>query len=202
MVFACVKVYPSLVQVETSMMTKDLVGTRHGEWQVVDVAGKRGGKRYWLCRCSCGKERGVMERHLLAGRSKSCGHTRYELISKRFWKGVGSLSAQWWRQLLRGAKTRGIEVTITLHDAWEQYQKQEGKCGLTGLLLVPPLGRRRLAREGKIPTASLDRIDSSRPYEVGNIQWVHKEINLMKNVLNNERFVHLCCLVCQKMSVE
>jgi hypothetical protein len=41
-------------------------------------------------------------------------------------------------------------------------------------------------------TASLDRIDSNKDYVEGNIQWVHKHLNLMKNILSQEYFINLC----------
>lgn len=44
-------------------------------------------------------------------------------------------------------------------------------------------------------TASLDRIDSSKGYIKGNIQWVHKDINKMKNNYNQAYFINLCALV-------
>ena len=44
-------------------------------------------------------------------------------------------------------------------------------------------------------TASLDRIDSSKGYVKGNIQWVHIAINFMKHSLPEEEFVRWCCLV-------
>ena len=36
---------------------------------------------------------------------------------------------------------------------------------------------------------SLDRIDSSKGYEENNVQWVHKDINLMKNKYDNKYFI-------------
>jgi len=41
-------------------------------------------------------------------------------------------------------------------------------------------------------TASVDRIDSNKGYIKGNVQFVHKDINLMKNVLNIEYFIEMC----------
>ena len=41
-------------------------------------------------------------------------------------------------------------------------------------------------------TASLDRIDSSKGYTTDNIQWVHKDINIMKNDYGNDYFIEIC----------
>ena len=43
-----------------------------------------------------------------------------------------------------------------------------------------------------IRTASLDRIDSSKGYVPGNIQWVHKDVNWMKGSFTQEYFVNIC----------
>lgn len=44
-------------------------------------------------------------------------------------------------------------------------------------------------------TASIDRIDNSKGYVEGNVQWVHKEINKMKFTKSDIDFVHFCTLV-------
>lgn len=41
-------------------------------------------------------------------------------------------------------------------------------------------------------TASLDRIDSSKGYIEGNIQWIHKELNWLKNDLDEMVLVDWC----------
>lgn len=45
---------------------------------------------------------------------------------------------------------------------------------------------------GSTTTASLDRIDSSSGYGLENIQWLHKDINIMKNVHSQDYFLSLC----------
>lgn len=44
-------------------------------------------------------------------------------------------------------------------------------------------------------TASLDRINSNAAYVTGNVQWVHKHINKMKNDLPEDVFVSMCAAV-------
>lgn len=74
------------------MSTKipDLTGQAFGLWSVIAPAesDKAGRKRY-LCRCSCGKERVVTASDLRRGTSTSCGHTgadkqRADLTGMRF----------------------------------------------------------------------------------------------------------------------
>ena len=46
-----------------------------------------------------------------------------------------------------------------------------------------------------MPTASIDRIDSSKGYERGNVQFVHKDINAMKWNLSLAKFMEYCKLI-------
>ena len=64
---------------------------------------------------------------------------------------------------------------------------------MTGIPIC--IGRMRRYHE---TTASLDRIDSSKGYIKGNIQWVLKDINLMKGSTDEDYFKFLCGLVKNK----
>lgn len=75
-----------------------------------------------------------------------------------------------------------------MEDAWKQFEKQEGRCALTGW----PLVIRHSSHGKNRRTASLDRIDSHKGYDPGNIQWVHKDVNQMKWTLTNSRFIEVC----------
>lgn len=44
----------------------------------------------------------------------------------------------------------------------------------------------------KTTTASLDRIDSSKGYIKGNIQWIYKDLNLIKQNFEQKYFIDLC----------
>ena len=46
-----------------------------------------------------------------------------------------------------------------------------------------------------IYTASLDRIDSKKGYIKGNIRWVSRSINWMKNDITDEMVWELCKLI-------
>ncbi|SRR6266404_3584741 len=89
------------------------------------------------------------------------------------------------------AKTRGIKWELNAEYLWNLYEAQNGKCALTGLDITLPTKVRLRAQS----TASLDRIDSKEPYIVGNVQWVHKHLNIMKMGLPNDSFFNYCTLV-------
>lgn len=55
---------------------KDLTGCIFHNWTVLSKAENNKHATYWLCRCSCGREKEVDAGGLNRGTSKSCGHTR------------------------------------------------------------------------------------------------------------------------------
>lgn len=64
-------------------MARDLTGQAFGKWTVQgESITTEKGERKWLCRCSCGTERYVLERSLLSGGSLSCGCLRKENATK------------------------------------------------------------------------------------------------------------------------
>ncbi len=152
---------------------------------------KRIKKKIFLCRCSCGKEvvrtsNGLRNK----GHTHSCGCKAGGLASYR-WKGIGKLSGYFFGMIRAGAKIRGIPFNLSIEDVWNKYQEQNGLCALTNLpITLPGIGKNRQKK-----TASLDRIDNNRGYTLDNIQWVHKDINLMKRILSQARFIQLCMAV-------
>jgi hypothetical protein len=73
---------------------------------------------------------------------------------------------------------------------WELYEKQCGKCAITGIPIEFEKDKPNAPHE-----ASLDRIDSSMGYVIGNVQWVHRDVNFMKSDFTMEYFLSLCKLV-------
>jgi hypothetical protein len=107
-----------------------------------------------------------------------------------FWKGYEDISATYFDEIISKAKKRNLEFNITLKDIWDLYILQDKKCALTHRPIHFITRRKRDINNEQ--TASLDRIDSNKDYIEGNLQWIHKDINLMKNKLDQNRFLQLC----------
>ena len=160
---------------------------------VVRSAGKnRHGQTKWQCECQCGSETTVLTGSLTSGHTTSCGCKVAKVASSRN-KTVGGLMGTVWYGVQFGAKERGFPVTISQEDAWKLFENQGGKCALTGWEITLPQTSDR--KTWKDHFASLDRIDSSKGYEPGNVQWVHKMVNLIKMHFPQEQFVQVCAAV-------
>jgi hypothetical protein len=105
------------------------------------------------------------------------------------WRGYKNLSRRYWSSLKNGAKKRELKFEVTIKEGWELFEKQNECCALTGLSIQ----QRQSTHGGRSwGTASLDRIDSTKGYIPGNIQWVHKDIQLMKYNYSQNYFIQIC----------
>lgn len=148
-----------------------------------------------LCDCKCGKVKEVRFDSLKSGRYISCGcHKRScegMLKNKNHsFKGYGELNKTIFDQYKRSAERRDIEFNITIEYIWNLYESQNRLCTITKLPLF--FGRSNYPNE---TNASLDRIDSSKGYVEGNLQWVLKDINIMKGVKDMKAFLILCNII-------
>lgn len=181
-----------------SRKIKDLSGQKFHHLSVKCLAGSnRQGSKTWLCVCECGKEKVYSSDHLTRKKSpvKSCGCKAIKKGSAHpQWSGHGEISGNWfYSHILRERKQssrKKIEVEITIEDIWKLFLEQGRKCALSGVELV-------ISGTTHYNTASVDRIDSSKGYVLGNIQWVHKHINFMKRTYSQEYFIDMCKKVAQ-----
>jgi hypothetical protein len=105
---------------------------------------------------------------------------------------VGSVRVSWYTAFQKSALTRGYSWDLTPEFVDAMYQEQDGQCVYSGL----PIG---WEVSGWNHTASIDRIDNNFGYYEENVQLVHKEVNMMRGTLTDERFKELCSLVADKV---
>jgi len=167
-----------------------MVGRRRGTYTVFSRKGSNQyGSRQWLCRCDCGRESFYTTGQILSqGEQRmSCAACQHE--SQEEENRIYEIPPRFWTRATQQAARRNIEFKLSQKEAQDLFKEQKGKCALTGT----PLHFTRLRTNyNRYTTASLDRIDSSRSYGAGNVQWVHKEINMMKQQLSQETFIQWC----------
>ena len=144
----------------------------------------------WLCRCVCGTERIIHYGALVGNKRKMCSECFYKLRTSK-----NELPNEMWSRIKRSAKERNIEFCISRQTVYDCFVSQKNKCALSGVTIgfVPAGKKHRHVKS----TASLDRIDSSKGYIDGNVQWVHKDINKLKRDFDEDYFVMLCKQVAQ-----
>lgn len=161
--------------------SQSLVGKKFGEW-VVESFEIEGKNTIYNCRCSCGVSKKKKKENLLSDKIQACrACVDKSKISK-------SIVPKWFFSIIqKNAKLREIEFNVSREDIEALFTKQNGKCRYTGWSILISHTNDRSAT-----TASLDRIDSNLPYVIENLQWVHKDINMMKNHYDEAYFYRIC----------
>lgn len=151
---------------------------------------------YWKCKCKCGGVLLVRGDNLRSGGSKNCKKCSDKRSVKIF---NNTIPNEYWRHLVKNAQSRGIKVQITPEESYVVLQNQKFKCNLTGMDIYMCKSCKEY-KEGTT-TASLDRIDSNKEYTIDNIQWIHKDLNLMKHTFSQSYFIKLCNLIYENKKI-
>ena len=117
-------------------------------------------------------------------------------IKKR--KGTNNISATFWCRIKRNSirKAKNLDFNITIEYIQDLLEKQNFTCAISGVPII--LERDNtfyLKGRRDLNTASLDRIDSNKGYIIGNVQWTHKLVNIMKFDLDEKEFKYWCKII-------
>jgi len=136
------------------------------------------------------------EKYLVNVKNKIIAHKGYSVGHQ----GTGDLTKTQLYRIKVGCDSRNKEWDkkyMTTENLWKLMIKQNHKCKLSGIPIF-------LTKGTNVPmnnsnnldysewNASLDRIDSSKGYIKGNVQWVHRHVNIMKNIYDQDYFISLC----------
>lgn len=166
----------------------NLVGQRFGNLLVLNK--KKINKNItWECECICGNKIYVVTANLNNGHTKSCG-CGFSGKNHPNFDGYGEIGKSYFNNIKYSSIKRKLEFNITNEYIWYLFLKQERKCALSGVELKFSTTSRSF--DG---TASLDRIDSGKGYVEGNLQWIHKDINFMKQEQNEKDFINWCHII-------
>ncbi len=169
--------------------TKTLIGQKYHYLTVISYKGINHRHDVLLnCRCDCGQFTEVKRTNLVNGNTKSCGCLAYEPRPNQTgenhyrWTGYKDIPGYFFTGILKGAQKRRLEFNITVEYIWSILEEQDFKCCLSSV----PIGFTKNFRCRRDTTASLDRIDSFQGYIKGNVQWVHKRVNLIKHNMHQD----------------
>lgn len=144
------------------------------------------------CRTCSNREK--WRKNVVEGRINSVGYSPHH-------QGVGDLPKSLYWHFKKCARMRDHSFEVSIEYLWELFEKQEHKCALSGVELhlfkkgVPILKKTKNSSSNidfSAFNASLDRIDSAGNYTEDNVQWVHRDVNFMKHVFDQDYFINVC----------
>ena len=183
------------------MKPLNLIGQVFGKLTVVQpMESSRDGSKLWQCVCECGGLYQATTRHLNRANNnvRSCGCAQFKKGSEHpQWGGAGEISGNWWSSHVKHSANsparKTIDLSLTKEEAWSLFLAQNRQCAFTGIELI-------FDNKSHTNTASLDRIDNTVGYLLGNVRWVHKTINMMKRTYSDCYFIEWCQRVVTNVS--
>ena len=188
---------------------ENLVGTACGQYTICDtVPPKRldngvASPAYVICYCSCGRETRMTVYRWKHSQSEMCFECRdTKIAANRREKAFKDAStdtvtiSRFLRRRRHDAEKRGLQYAISDEYAISLFT---GTCALSGVDIYlnntfshPSDWKGALGPLHQLNTASLDRIDSTKGYIPGNVQWVHHLVNIAKQVMTDQQFISMC----------
>lgn len=136
----------------------------------------------------------VNENRVNSGKAKTRNFTR----ENHRWTAnlTGDISGTLMTYMRRKAKERNLVWELSPEYLWDIFLQQNGKCALSGVdIKISSKINSQHNIDRSNHSASLDRIDNSKPYIEGNVQWIHKTLNAMRRQYSVEEFVWWCSKV-------
>lgn len=176
------------------MNSINLIGNRYGKLVVLSRDLPRGKckQAFWRCQCDCGNTTVVKSYALRTGEIKSCGcarnfghnrHcTRVEAIYRKLY---GRLVSRTQRR-----RTKSISLGISFEHFCDIIKQPCHYCGLVGqTTTTDSKGRKtQLLSDTTLQHNGVDRLDSAKGYENGNVVSCCTNCNFAKNTMSVDEF--------------
>ena len=162
------------------------IGDTYKHWTVID--GPRTSEHNcleWFVKCDCGKNTRWIQGNELMNPNKCfecqqcAAKKRGNSIAVSNGK-VGELTLTRYTHLVKSATKRHKEFNVSIEYLWNLFKSQKQICAITGEYIE------------SIKEASLDRIDSSKDYVEGNLQWTTYIANVSKHTMTMEQLYDFC----------
>ena len=153
------------------------------------------GKIYtkWNCRCICGSLFTTTTKQIKRGIRKSCGCRSRSNRFKRYSAPLEVVILRRFGSYRTKAEARGRKFDISLAQATELFMANCFYCGAlpaeVGLSYLTEAERKRWAAPAPVKLNGIDRIDSTRGYELDNIVACCETCNRAKGQLTQQKFL-------------
>lgn len=161
-------------------------GAKYGSLTILDNIYKNG-IGYLLVKCDCGNIETKKKYPIKSGKVIDCLKCSDKRRSAHRLTGYKDISGTVIGKIRRNAEARGIKFEVDAEYLYLLFQDQKGRCALSGI----PISIEKKDKHHKC-TASLDRIRSDEDYTTDNVQWVHQDVNYMKQDFEEKYFIELC----------
>lgn len=163
-------------------------------WTILEEV-KDNNRKMYKVQCGCGKIELRRPTHVNSGRTKSCKSCSAKLTVSKYpmpvnKTGCNGLSGTHFFSIKNSAKIRKITFDVTPEFLWKLYEDQLGMCAISGVRIHLKDAIKNNSVDWSVVTASLDRIDSSKGYQPGNVWWVHKRVNRLKNDFSMDELLY------------
>ena len=161
------------------------IGDKYKSWTVIGGPKLSDyGSQLYEVQCDCGTVKWVQANELTNPNrnfkcAKCAAKERGAAQAERNGK-IGELTLTRFTKLQRSAEKRNIEFLVSLEYLSNLYESQNHICAITGRHI------------NSIDEASLDRIDSSKGYIEGNVQWTTYQANVSKHTMTMEELYQFC----------
>lgn len=179
------------------MKIKESIGEKFNKMTILNIIGNKKVN----CKCDCGSIKECNFYDLKRGRIKGCGcqkntpeireklkNNAYKLIENGLLNKGGDHHEKEYRgfkYFLKSIKNNGRkDCFIDLKDLKYIWEKQKGVCIYSKIPLCLPTHKNNKP-DVDYKVASVDRIDSSKPYTKDNIQYISRTMNYAKNKLTH-----------------
>jgi hypothetical protein len=134
-----------------------------------------------MVKCDCGIISNISTHHF--GKIKTCRNcfSSKSGIEHPSYKGTKNITKTYFSQIKLNAKKRNLKFNLNIDMLDTLLIQQNHQCYISGQKI-----------NVHNHTASLDRIDSSKPYVKNNVAWLHKDIQRMKSDFPLDYFIQIC----------
>lgn len=189
------------------MKRKDYIGKTIGYLTILEIFPKGKTK----CQCTCGVTRLFNWGDIRRGKTKGCGCRRNTselralakeraiqfqkegILNRGYVKKDSKCPFKYILRMLNRPNRKPCNLEI--EDLKKVWEESGGVCAYTKIKLILPIGSANPNPVISYKMASIDRIDSSKGYIKGNIQYVSRNINYAKGILSHQEMLDFVDLI-------